>query len=418
MKKILILGGGFGGIRAVLDLERKLKANIKNGEIEITLIDKNNYHLFVSALYEVASATGIKRDPFSVRLRKSICIPHADIFEKKLVNLVQAEVSQVNLDGKFIKTRGDKQYDFDYLVLGLGSQSSDFDIPGVREYAYKFKTLEDALLVNERMETLINDAAKGKRQLPVDILIGGGGFTGIEVASELACCAKSIARKCGLKGRCSSLVLFEAASKILPMASDKERKIIKKRLTKHGVIIMENSTIEEVGDNFVRLKNGQKIKGDLVVWTAGVKANDLIYTIKGLPLSEKGKILIDDKLSVKGFQNIFAIGDIAEFVDPATNKALPAMAFIAYEEGNIAASNIINSIKNKKFKAYKPVYNIWIAPVGGKFAVAHINGFTISGFWGWALRSLVDLRYMIQILPFFKALSVFWDEITLFTKND
>lgn len=418
MKKILILGGGFGGIRAVLDLEKKLKKKIKKREIEIILIDKNNYHLFVSSLYEVASATGIKKDPFAVRLRKSICIPYADIFEKKLVNLVQAEVNQINLVEKFVRTKGDKRYDFDYLVLGLGSQSSDFGISGVREYAYKFKTLEDALLVNDRMETLINDAAKGKRQLPIDILIGGAGFTGIEVASELACCAKSIAKKCGLKGKCSSLVLFEALPKILPMASDKERGIIVDRLTKHGVMIMENSEIEEVGDSFVRLKNGQKIKGDLVVWTAGIKSNDLVYTIKGLPLSGKGKVLVDDKLSVKGFQNIFAIGDLAEFIDPATNKPIPAMAFVAYEEGNIVASNIINSIKNKKFKAYKPSYNIWIAPVGGKFAVAHIGSITVSGFCGWLLRSMVDLRYMIQILPFFKALSVFWDEMTLFTKND
>ncbi len=418
MRKILILGGGFGGIRATLDLERKLKADIKNGQIEITLIDKNNYHLFVPSLYEVASAMGIKKDPFSVRLRKSICIPHADIFENKLVNLVQAEIVRVNLVEKFVQTKGDKRYEFDYLILALGSQSSDYEIRGVKEYAYKFKTLEDALLVNERMETLINDAANGKRQLPIDILVGGAGFTGIEMASELACCAKSIAKKCGLKGKCSSIVLFEATSKILPTVSDKERKIIVDRLTKHGVMIMENSTIEEVGDNFVKLKNSQKIKGDLVIWTAGVKPNDLISTIKGLPLSEKGKVLVENGLFIKGFQNVFAVGDLAEFIDPITHKSIPAMAFVAYEEGNIVASNIVNLIRNRKPKVYKPSYNVWIAPVGGKFAVAHVGTITISGFWGWILRSIVDLRYMIQILPFFKALSVFWDEMTLFTKND
>ena len=418
MRRILIIGGGFGGIRVALDLEEKLRNEIKDGQVEVTLIDKNNYHLFVSSLYEVASATGIKKDPFAVRLRKSICIPYADIFENKFINCIQAEVSEVNLEEKFVVTKGDAKHKFDYLVLALGSQSSDFGIPGVKEYAYKFKTLEDALMVNEIMESLMNDAAKGKRSLPIDILIGGAGFTGIEVASELACCAKSIARRCGLKGRCSSMVLFEAGPKILPMASEKERKLILKRLTKHGVMVMENSTIEEMGDSWIKLKNGQKVKGDIVIWTAGIKPNDLLSSIKGLPLTEREKIIVEDTLVVKGFNNVFAVGDIAEFIDPANKRPVPAMAFVAYKEGEVVANNIINTIKDKKLKIYKPAYDMWVAPVGGKYSVAHIKGVTIAGFWGWVIRELVDLRYMLMILPVMKAFSVFWEEMTLFTKND
>lgn len=418
MVRILILGGGFGGVRVALDLENKLRKDIQASKTEITLVDKNSYHLFVTSMYEVASATGIKRDPFATRLRKSICVPYADIFENKLINFVQAEALEVNLEQKYVMTKAERQYEFDYLVLALGSQSNDFGIPGVNEYAYKFKFLEDALMINERMETMIKDVAKGKRQMPINILIGGAGFTGIEVASELACCAKSIARKRGIKGKCSSMVLFEAMPQILPMASDKERRIILNRLTKHGVMIMTNSAIEEVGDNWVKLKTGQKINGDLVIWTAGIKPNDLIRSIRGLPLTEKGKIPVDDTMLIKDFKNVFAVGDIVELIDPATKKPVPAMAFVAYKEGAVVAQNIIRLIKDKNLKSYKPSYNMWVAPVGGKYSVAHINGITIYGFLGWIIRELIDLKYMLQILPLARAFSIFWEEITLFTKND
>lgn len=412
------MGGGFGGIRAALDLGKKLKNDTKAGEAEITLIDKNSYHLFVTNLYEVASATGVKKDPFAVRLRKSVSLPYSDIFENKNINFIQAEIKEVDLENKLVITNGGNKHEFEYLVIALGAQSADFNIPGVKEYAYKFKTLEDALLINEKMQSFMSDAANGKESLPLDILIGGAGFTGIEVASELACCAKSIARKCGLSGKCSSIVLFEAGPKILSMVPDRERKKIVERLTKHGVMIMENSPIEEVGLDFIKLKNGQNIKGDMVVWTAGVKPNEILTSIKGLPLTEKGKILVENDLSVQGLKNIFAVGDAVEFIDPATKKPIPAMAFIAVKEGQMVADNIFRSLKSKNLKFYKPSYNVWVAPVGGKYAVAYFGGFVISGFWGWIFRNLVDLRYMLQILPPVKAFTVFWEEITLFTKND
>src|SRR3989338_10564476 len=168
MRRILIIGGGFGGIRVALDLEEKLRNEIKDGQVEVTLIDKNNYHLFVSSLYEVASATGIKKDPFAVRLRKSVSLPYADIFENKDINFIQAEIKEVDLENKLVVTNGGNKQEYDYLVIALCSQSADFGIPGVKEYAYKFKTLEDALLINDKITSFMNDAAEGKSSLPLD----------------------------------------------------------------------------------------------------------------------------------------------------------------------------------------------------------------------------------------------------------
>ncbi|MBI2674486.1 MAG: FAD-dependent oxidoreductase [Candidatus Yanofskybacteria bacterium] len=184
--KILILGGGFGGVRAALNLEKKLK-----DKVEITLIDKNSYHLFAPALYEVASAYGVKKDPFAVRLKKTICIPYSDIFSGKKMNFIQAEISSIDLENKKVATRGGEILDYDYLVIALGGQAADLGVPGVKEYAYRFKNLEDALLLNRKIEELTQEVAAGRRTQPIKIAVVGAGFTGIEVAAEFACCVKT-----------------------------------------------------------------------------------------------------------------------------------------------------------------------------------------------------------------------------------
>lgn len=375
MIKILILGGGFGGVRCALDLSRLLRnrgSSIPSesgdkklkGQAHITLVDRNNYHLFLPSLYEVASAYGIKKEPFSVKMRKTICIPYGEIFAGKNVNFIQAQISAVDFKTKSVKTKGGDILFYDYLVIGLGSQTEDFGINGVREYAYQFKSIDDALAINEKIGKLVNPK----------ILIGGAGFTGIELAAEISCCVKKMCREYGLKGKHAIITLIEAGPKILPMVSDRERKIISKRLTKLGVVLMENSPIEEIGSDFVKLKNGQTLQGDMVVWTGGIKANEFLKSIAGLPVTDKGKIVMDENLQVQGWKNVFAIGDNQEFIDPKTKKPIPALAYTAVDQGKIVAKNIYNILNGKSLESYQPHYEIWIAPVGGKFAVAHLWG--------------------------------------------
>ena len=410
MAKILILGGGFGGIRAALDLEKNLK-----DEAQITLIDKNGYHLFLPALYEVASAYNIKKDPFAVRLKKSICIPYHSIFEGKNLDFIQDEITKIDLNGKKVFADA-RVFEYDYLLIALGSQTNDFGIPGVKEYAYQFKSIEDALMVNKKLEESIK---RSSASYPVKIFICGGGFTGVELAAELSCYAKKIARVNKVKHKSHMITLFEAGSKILPMIPDEKRQHMIERLTRLGVSVMENSPIEEVGSDFVRLKNGQNMDGDIIVWTAGIKANELLKNVASLPVSASGKVVTDEFLKVQGSKNIFAIGDNVEFIDPKTQKPVPALAYVANDQGKVAAQNLMNTIREKSLKQYKPYYSVWVAPAGGKYAIAHLwRGIHITGFWGWVVRELIDLRYMLSILSPKKAISLFWQEVTLFTKND
>lgn len=418
MTKILILGGGFGGVRCALDLEKKFK-----DQVRITLLDKNSYHLFLPSLYEVASAYGANPptggDPFAVKMRKTTCISYGSIFKGKNIDFIQAEISAVDLKARNVRTKGGGVLFYDYLVIALGSQTADFGIPGVREYAYQFKNIDDALSVNAKIDKLIKKNASSKKTNPLKILIGGAGFTGIELAAEISCCVKKMCQESNINGKCAMVTLIEAGNKILPMISNTERKAILKRLTQMGVVLMENSPIEEVGADFVKLKSGQILEGDMVIWTAGIKANGFLKNIPGLPLTDQGKVLIDQGLRVRGWENVFAVGDNQEFIDPKTQKPVPALAYTAVDQGKIAAKNIYNILNSRDIESYKPYYGIWIAPVGGKFALAHLwGGWNVSGFMGWLVRELVDLRYLISILPLKEALFIFRQEMMIFTKDD
>ena len=182
---------------------------------------------------------------------------------------------------------------------------------------------------------------------------------------------------------------------------------------------MEGLEIGEVGDNFVKLKNGKTIDGDIVVWTAGVRANEFLKSIEGLPLAVNGKIKVGVNLNVQGLDDVFSVGDDQEFIDPKTQKPVPAFAHTAIEQGKIVAVNIYNLVNSRKLKTYIPHYKSWIAPVGGKFALVHLwNGIGIGGLVGWLIREFVDFKYLVSILGFKKGSSLFLREIKMFIKND
>jgi len=150
-----------------------------------------------------------------------------------------------------------------------------------------------------------------------------------------------------------------------------------------------------------------------------VKPPDILKNLPSISLSNSGKINVDSSLKINGLSNVFAVGDNVEFPNPKTRKPVPALAYVAVDQGKLAAKNILRSLKSNKLVSYNPFFGIWIAPVGGKYALAHLwRGINIEGFWGWVIRELVDLKYMLSILPVKKAIVLMWQEVTLFTKND
>ncbi len=423
MKKILILGGGFGGIRTALDLSKRLKKQSPPvGGVQITLIDRNSYQIFYPSLYEVASAFGITYDdPYYSKLRGTISVPFSDIFADSGVQIIQGEIEQVDIANKKILTRGREKLDFDYLVMAFGSEVSTYGIPGVNEYTYKFKSVDDALLLFRDIEEIYK--SRDRSRLPIKHLIVGAGFTGIELAAELALCTTHIAHKHGINiDKCTSITLLEAGSQMLPTIDDYERIMIRKRLGELGVETMENTVIAEIkDDNNALLKSGQTLNADFIIWTAGVKAPEMLKSIPGLELNPAGRIIVNEYLQISNSKYVFAIGDNIVFNDLKTRKPIPQMAFLAIKQGSIVAKNIARlaaSVPSTNLSLYNPSYGTWIAPVGGKHAVVHTKFLVFDGLLGYLFRELIDAKYFFSILPPTKAIRLICARIKIFVKND
>src|SRR5258708_31591577 len=186
MKRIVILGGGFGGIRCALDLSRRL-----GSEAEIIIIDKRMYHSFTPALYEVAAAYRESPEVTGLTLRRSVSIPYEEIFVGTSVRHVQGEIAYADIPNRLIYLKHGKEISYDYCVFALGSEATDFGIIGVKQFAHFFKKTEDALGINKNINLLFKRYLEGPQDKMIQIALAGAGFTGIELAAELAVCLRN-----------------------------------------------------------------------------------------------------------------------------------------------------------------------------------------------------------------------------------
>lgn len=428
MTNILILGAGFGGICTALELEKKLR---NKKDFKITLLDRNNFHLFTPSLYEVATVYGLIEDSFAKYLRGSVAIPIVEILKNKKIDFIQTEIKEINLEEKFINTNGGNKFDFDYLVIALGGETEFYGIPGVQDYAFNFKLVDNAIAVYRKISEIYGNYQKQSNGKNVNINIIGAGFTGVELAAELGCCIENIIEEKKLDKKCTTINLIEAGPVILPAIDEKARKVVERRLKTEMVQTQTNSPATEIGPDYIKIKDREElIKSDLTIWAGGIRGSRLLENF-GLKLTKKGTIEVNEFLQtlkqnelVSGqvkssiCKNIFAIGDNATFTDSTNQKPVPAMAYTAYDEAIVSAENIINHINNAKLKPYKPFYDAWIAPVGRKWVYFHYKDLNLSGFAGYLLKQIVDLRHFLRILPLNKALALFFKDLVIFTKND
>lgn len=349
MINIVVLGGGFAGVRAGLILENKAKSH----DIYVTLIDKNSFHTFTPSLYEVATAE---------ESEKNVIIPYKSIFGNNF-NFVQGTVGKIDVLKQKILLDNNRQYEYDYLICALGSESASFDIEGIKEYGLPMKTLEDAI----RIKKALNNAKK--------IVIGGGGFSGTELACEL------IAHKGHL-----DITLIQGSAILLKELGDGVSSLAKKRLEKGRVHLVSGEHIKKVTKETIESESGKIFPYDVFIWTGGVKSVSLL-----------GKIEADAYLKVNNHKNIFAAGDII----------IPGVAPKAEKMGEIAAENVLRSIKGEVLLPFRHRHMGYIVPLGGHFAIFAMGKFHISGIFAYMLQQLIFLRYLLTIVSFFEAMRRF-----------
>lgn len=421
-KKIVILGGGFGGLRTALTLSKKLKHLPSKGEYEVVLVDRYPYHTFTPLLYEAATTSQEIAD--YLELKSLVTYRLETLLQNKNISCVKDKVLHIDIKERIAHLEKSK-IQFDYLVLGLGSETSFFNIPGLKENALTLKTFDDAVAIRNLVLSRIEDGGED-----INIIIGGGGSTGVELAAELRGWISQIEQ--GAKQKCSVNIKIVEASPTVMYGFDK--KIIAKverRLTKLGVEIIAGAPIKEVGKNKVILENRDPLPYNILIWTGGVQASTIT---KKLPVKteKRGRIevvsgqeCLPESPDLKVYEHIYAIGDIACVYDPITKKPIPQVARAAIEQGEIAAKNIIEDIKkdnrltkSAKQYVYKPKNYPYIIPVGGKYAVAKFGPIVVAGFLGWILKGLVELNYLRSIMDFGKALKIWLKGLWVFIQND
>lgn len=386
MKHIVILGGGFAGVAAAKELVKK-----KTSAYDITLINKYSYHLFTPSLYEVAT---------SESPQKNVAIPFSKIFGKKvqiikgMVQTIQTKEQKILLDDKTIVP-------YDYLLIALGSEPAFYAIPGLKEYAIPFKSLHDAVTIKEKMKTMC--CLDGTCNKKVQVIIGGGGFAGTELAAEMMTYKDRLAKQYRLDADCMRLTIIQGSDRLLKELDPHASHLAQKRIRNKAVTFAFGGHISKVDNKTVFTDDKKIYPYDILIWTGGVGANHIAKT-NNLPTNNRGNILVNQFLQVEGISNIFAAGDITYF-PTSENHPAPGVAQVAEEQGKIAGENIVQLLKEKKLKPYPYRHWGYIVPLKGHFAVAELMGFLhFDGFLGWVLEQLVFLRYLLSILPFGQAM--------------
>lgn len=369
-QKVLIVGGGFGGIMAAL----KLSAH---REFDVSLIsDQPNFRYYPS-LYH--AATGGKLTASS--------IPLTEIFQGKSVNIIQDYISSIDRAGKTIKGRS-KKYEYDVLVLALGVVTNFFGIKGLQDYAFGIKTIEEA----QRLRDHIHKQLVDERKPDLNYVVVGGGPTGVELAGALPHYIKHIMEAHNLSGHRLHVSLVEVAPRLMARMPAHYGRAVAKRLRKLGVkLYLDEKVLAETADELQY--SGGKLLSHTVIWTAGV-TNHPFFSDNKFAISPRGKVVVDDFLATE--DDIYVIGDNAE-------TAYSGMAQTAIYDAQTVANNLIRISHGKLAKPYSAKQPAYATPAGPWWAAILWGRIHTYGRLGWLLRSAADFVAYHDIEPIWRA---------------
>lgn len=394
-KRIVIIGGGFGGVYTAKHLARHASKNL-----EIILISERNYFLFTPLLHEVATGS---LSPTSVTE------PLREIFRKGEVKIKISRVSEINKDDGFVML-GSEQIKFDYLVIATGAKINDFGLPGVLENTIGLKSLEDAIEIRKKVieiyERELTEVVNRKEKL-LNLVIIGGGPTGVELAAELDDFVSEIendykkSKKSGLR---TKIYLINSADELLVQFPKSLRDEARRVLEKKRIGILNNFYVNKVEKGKIFNREGEEIRADLIVWTAGV-----------MPNTKNGqRVLTNEKLQVLGYEKIFAMGDMGN-ISKLTNP-LPMLAQVAVAEAPVVANNILALINKKPLQDFDFESKGLLVSLGKFKAVGQISGITITGFLAWFIWRTI---YLFKFNSWKKRFRIMFEwTISLFSPRD
>jgi NADH dehydrogenase len=379
---IVIIGAGFAGLETARGLAKS--------RVRITLIDKNNHHLFQPLLYQVAIA-GL--------LPSQIAQPVRTIFRKQKNLIFQmGEVSAINFDEKYVKLNG-SVIAYDYLVLAVGGRTNFFGFDAIEKSGFQLKDLDTAVKTRNQLlsmfEQASHEADAEKRKAMLTFVIVGGGPTGVETAGALAELITHVMKKDYPRLNLSDarVVLLEAGANLISSYPDELRRATVKLLKKKNVDIRLNSKLESYNGMQVKLADGSQIETQTVIWTAGVKATEIVDGLN-VDKAAGGRIRIEPTLQLPGHPETFVIGDAAFLLDEK-DQPLPMISTVAIQQGVFTAKSILNLMNGKSLEHFHYKDPGLLATIGRNAAVARIFGISFSGFTAWVIWVFLHIYRII-----------------------
>jgi NADH dehydrogenase len=414
--RIVVLGGGYGGVEAAKVLERELG---RRRDVRITLIDRNSYHTLMTELHEVA---GGRVEPETVQ------ISYRKIFGARKVALVTDNVRTVDFQAREAISES-ARYPYDYLVLGAGGEPEYYGLPGIQQHSFALWSMEDALRLRRHIEDMYRRASAEpdgvKRAEMLTFVVAGAGFTGVELSGELMDQRRALSRHFHIDESEVRIIVVEALDAIIPSLPPKLQRKSKSYLERRGVEFMLRAPIIGAQPNKVLLAGGKSISTRTFVWTCGIQgcefAANLAVTkgkcsnrqcrfattqgtcgVKDCTFSKdryiegkRGRLLVNEYMQSPDYSNVYVVGDVAWYLEG--KRVVPQIVETAVQTAATAAHNIAAEISGGEMKSFKSNYHGIMVSLGTYSGVAHVMGISLSGIFAIAVKHMINVVHLFGV---------------------
>jgi NADH:ubiquinone reductase (H+-translocating) len=373
--KVVILGGGFGGLTAARALTKTA---------DVTVVDRHNFQTFLPLLYQVSTA-GLAADHVAYPIRGAL--------RKTGAKFRMASPISIDHRNKQVKLDSSELLDFDHLIIALGSTTADFGIPGVTEYALGMKSVHEALTIRAEVMRRFEDLCRFEDNTRLTISVVGGGPTGVEMAGALAELVRGPLKSDQANAAAHiDVQLLEAGDRLLPPFSPSLSARTKKDLEKIGVNVMLNSAVQALEHRKIILKDGTVLQSEITVWAAGVQGSPAMQQLN-LPVVGN-RLSVTPTLQINNYPNIWALGDIAGALGK-DGRPLPMVAPVAIQQGKFLAKQIDRLTNGKALKSFSYLDKGSMATIGRNKAVVEVKGLKLTGTIAWLTWLWLHLFYLL-----------------------
>lgn len=417
VKKIVIVGAGYAGILTAKKLAKKLK---KNADTEITIIDRNPFHTMLTELHEVAAGR-VDEDSIRISLDK--------VFAGRKVNVKLDNIQSIDFDSKVVTGTVNK-YEYDYLVLSAGSKPTFFGVPGAEEFSFKLWSYEDAVMLREHILETFRKASREpdpqERKRLLTYYIVGAGFTGVEMAGELAEYVPFLCEKFEIDRNDVTIVNVDTLSRVIPILPEKLSAKAERRLTKMGVTVILGKSVCAIGKDFIEIKEAdycERFNTSTVIWTAGIQSSDITcQAADKLQSAQRGRIKTDPYLRSLDNDSVYIAGDNMFYIPEGEKDPVPQMVENCEHCAGTIANNIVASITGSgEMEEYKPSFHGVMVCIGGRYGVANVGLpnrlFSLPSFLAMLSKHFINIIYFIQVLGWNKVFSYMYHEFFTIRNN-